>query len=81
MRFSIVLISKNEEKTLPHLFKSIKEFKDKGGEVIVLDTGSSDNTVQVAKDFGCKVEEVGDRFVKTIKNADEKKLRSKFILK
>jgi len=39
MRFSIVLISKNEEKTLPHLFKSIKEFKDKGGEVIVLDTG------------------------------------------
>ncbi|MHA1482503.1 MAG: glycosyltransferase [Candidatus Heimdallarchaeaceae archaeon] len=78
MRFSIVLISKNEEKTLPHLFKSIKEFKDKGGEVIVLDTGSTDSSVQVAKDFGCKVEEVGDRFVKTIKNADE--INKRFIV-
>ncbi|MHA1482132.1 MAG: tetratricopeptide repeat-containing glycosyltransferase [Candidatus Heimdallarchaeaceae archaeon] len=78
MRFSICLISKNEEKTLPHLFKSIKEFKNKGGEVIVLDTGSSDNTVQVAKDFGCKVEEVGNKFVKTIKNADE--INKRFIV-
>ena len=76
--FSIVLISKNEENTLPTLFKSIKEFKDKGGEVIVLDTGSTDNTVKVAKEFGCKVEEVGDRFIKTIKNADE--INKRFII-
>ena len=76
--FSIVLISKNEANTLPTLFKSIKEFKDKGGEVIVLDTGSTDNTVKVAKEFGCKVEEVGDRFIKTIKNADE--INKRFII-
>lgn len=60
--FSIVLIAKNEEKTLPRLFASIKEFKVCGGEIIVVDTGSTDKTVAVALNFGCTVAEAGDQF-------------------
>ena len=71
MNFSIVCIAKNEEKTLPRLIKSLDEFQKRGGEIIVCDTGSTDNTVKIAKKLGCKVTEVGDRFIKTIKNADE----------
>ena len=70
-RFSIALIAKNEEKTLPRLLNSLKEFRDLGGEILLLDTGSTDNTAQVARDFGCKVHEVQDKFVKVITDADE----------
>ena len=77
--FSLVLITKNEEKTLPRLFESLKEFKEKGGETVIVDTGSTDNTVQIAKDFGCIVEEVGDRFVKTIDKELADRLNRTFI--
>lgn len=68
-KWSICLIAKNEEKTLPKLLDSLKEFIKLGGEVILLDTGSTDKTVSVAKKHKVKVEEVGDRFV--IKHSDE----------
>ena len=71
MNFSVVCLAKNEEKTLPRLVNSLKEFQEEGGEICILDTGSTDNTVRLATELGCKVTEVGDRFVKTITNADE----------
>jgi len=60
--WSVVVIARNEEKTLPRLLKSLEEFRARGGETIILDTGSQDKTAQVARDWGCRVEEVGDRF-------------------
>jgi len=78
MNFSVVCIAKNEEKTLPRLVKSLEEFQKRGGEIILCDTGSTDKTVEVAKKLGCKVTEVGDRFVKTITNADE--INKRFIV-
>jgi glycosyltransferase involved in cell wall biosynthesis len=62
INFSIALIARNEEKTLPRLLRSLEEFKKRGGEVVLLDTGSKDKTAKIAKDWGCKVEEVGDKF-------------------
>ena len=56
--FSCAVIARNEEKTLPRLLKSLKGCKD----IVVLDTGSTDSTVKVAKSFGCNVVSVGDRF-------------------
>ena len=50
---SLVLIVKNEEKTLP---KCLDSFKDIVQEMIVVDTGSTDRTVEVAKSFGARVE-------------------------
>jgi glycosyltransferase involved in cell wall biosynthesis len=48
---SACLIVKNEEQMLPRCLSSISE----ADEIIVCDTGSEDNTVQVAEDFGAKV--------------------------
>lgn len=65
-KFTVALIAKNEEKTLPRLLGSLASFKERGGEVILVDTGSTDNTVEVAKRLGCQVTEVGERFIRTI---------------
>lgn len=68
-KFSIALIARNEEKTLPHLLESLASHKERGGEIILVDTGSGDNTAEVARDAGCKVYEVGNKFRRVI---DEK---------
>ena len=54
MKISACIIAKNEEKNLPRLLKSLK---GKFDEVILVDTGSKDRTVEIAKGYGCKVVE------------------------
>jgi glycosyltransferase involved in cell wall biosynthesis len=56
--FSVAILAKNEEKGLPRLFRSLTGVED----IVVLDTGSTDNTVKIAKEAGCNVIEVGDKF-------------------
>ncbi len=46
------LIVKNEEKYLPKCLESLKGMVD---EVVVVDTGSTDRTVEIATEAGCKV--------------------------
>lgn len=53
--FSIAIIAKNEELTLPRLLASCKEFIDAGGDICMVDTGSTDNTINIAKSFGVRV--------------------------
>ncbi len=52
MKLSLCMIVKNEEATLPKCLGSVKDVVD---EIIVLDTGSSDRTPDIAKQFGSKV--------------------------
>ncbi len=78
--FSVVLIARQEEKTLPRLLKSLEEFKSRGGNVLLLDTGSTDNTVRVARDWGCKVTEVGERFITTIDADLANKINARFVI-
>ncbi len=49
--FSVAIITKNEERNLPDCLKSVS-FAD---EIIVVDSGSTDKTVAIARDFGCRV--------------------------
>ena len=56
---SIIIISKDEEKTLPRLLKSIKKQKFKDYEIIVSDAKSKDKTQSIAKKYGCKIVEGG----------------------
>lgn len=80
VNFSICIIAKNETKTLPKLMKSLKEYQSRGGEVILVDTGSTDGTAELARSLGCKVTEVGNRFVNIIHNELAYKINNRFII-
>lgn len=60
---SIIIPTLNEEKYLPRLLNNLQSQAIGEHEIIVSDGGSKDNTVQIAKQSGCKV----------IKNAKGKK--------
>ena len=79
MNFSVVLICRNESKTLPKLMGSLKEFQKQDGEVILVDTGSTDGTPDLARSLGCKVTEVGERFITTIDAELAQKINEKFV--
>ncbi|MGL4730417.1 MAG: tetratricopeptide repeat-containing glycosyltransferase family 2 protein [Clostridium sp.] len=49
---SLCMIVKNEEEFLGRCLKSVEDLVD---EMIIVDTGSEDNTVNIAKDFGADV--------------------------
>jgi glycosyltransferase involved in cell wall biosynthesis/SAM-dependent methyltransferase len=49
---SVCLIVKNEEKVLA---QSLKSVHDTAQQLIVVDTGSSDRTVEIAKEFGAEI--------------------------
>jgi tetratricopeptide (TPR) repeat protein len=46
---SVCMIVKNEETLLPRCLKSVRDLAD---EIIVVDTGSTDRTREIARDFG-----------------------------
>ncbi len=73
--FSIGLIVKNEEKTLPKLYENIKDFINAGGEVVLLDTGSTDNTIDIAKSYGFKTHCAQRSFMETLSEKSIKMLK------
>lgn len=79
MNFSVVLIGKNEEKTIPRLLSSLSQFQKEGGEIVFVDTGSTDKTAETARNLGCKVTEVGDRFRRIIAEEEARAINSRFI--
>lgn len=52
---SVCMIVKNEEKLLGRCLKSVEGIAD---ELVIVDTGSTDSTVEIARSFGAKVIEV-----------------------
>ncbi|MCD6213466.1 MAG: glycosyltransferase family 2 protein [Candidatus Desulfofervidus sp.] len=48
---SVIIITKNEEERLPHCLKSVNFAED----IVVVDAGSQDRTIEIAKSFGCRV--------------------------
>ncbi|MDR2562183.1 MAG: glycosyltransferase [Holophagales bacterium] len=52
MLISLAMIVKNEEETLAHCLESVKPIVE---EMIIVDTGSTDSTIEIAKSFGASV--------------------------
>ena len=56
MNLSVVIITYNEEANIGRTLQSVQPLVADGkGEIIVVDSGSTDRTVEVAKSFGAKV--------------------------
>src|SRR5580692_4366869 len=56
MRLSVVIITFNEEANLGRTLASVQALVADGkGEIIVVDSGSIDRTVEIAKSFGARV--------------------------
>jgi len=68
-KIALSIIAKNEEKTIAQTITSVIPEVD---AVFVLDTGSKDKTVKIARSLGARVDEVGDRFLETVTKEDEK---------
>jgi len=50
--FSFIILTFNEEQHLPRLLNSIKELN---APIFILDSGSTDNTLKIAEEFGAKI--------------------------
>ncbi len=56
MTLSVVIITHNEEANLARTLGSVAVLvRDLGGEIIVLDSGSTDRTLEIARQFGARI--------------------------
>jgi glycosyltransferase involved in cell wall biosynthesis len=56
VKISVVLITLNEEANLPRTLESVQALVGDGkGEIIVVDSGSTDRTLEIARSFGAKI--------------------------
>ena len=56
VNLSVVIITHNEEANLARTLESVKPLVTDGrGEIIIVDSGSTDGTVEIAKNFGARV--------------------------
>jgi glycosyltransferase involved in cell wall biosynthesis len=56
VKISIALITLNEEANLPRTLESVKPLVHDGqGEIIVVDSGSTDRTLDIARSYGAKI--------------------------
>ena len=47
---------------LPRLLFTLEDFVERGGELLLMDTGSSDDTIAIARHYGARIEEVYGQF-------------------
>jgi len=70
IRVSFIVPTLNEEKYLPLCLEAIKKQKISNGEfeIIVIDNGSTDNTIEIAKKYGAKIFKAPGKTVAALRN-------------
>jgi glycosyltransferase involved in cell wall biosynthesis len=78
MKLSVCIIAKNEEKSIRACLESVRGV---AWEIIFVDTGSTDDTIKIAKEFSCKIifDEWADDFSHS-RNVSLRNARGNFIL-
>ena len=51
-KITLSMIVKNEERYLNDCLESVKDIVT---EIVIVDTGSTDSTIKIAKDYGAKI--------------------------
>lgn len=78
-RISVIIPTLNEEKYLPALLETLKPQMKKGDEIIVVDGGSADKTVKLAKANGCRVLELKSRGIGVARTHGAKNARNDIV--
>lgn len=75
IKLSVAIITKNEEARLPDCLKSVS-FAD---DIVIVDSGSTDRTLEIARDFGCRVFVEGWKGYGPQKNSAIEKCRHRWV--
>ncbi len=70
---SVVILTRNSAKSLPQALRNLQSF----GEVLIHDANSEDNTVEIARQFGARVEKQYDTEEKSVRIKDFTEMRMK----
>jgi len=73
-----VVLARNEACGLPRLLYGLEDFVERGGELVVVDTGSTDDTVAIARRRGCRVEAVNERFDAVLRTSQAAEIERRF---
>lgn len=79
MKFSFIIPALDEEEYIGDCINSIKVQSEEVFEIIVVDNGSTDNTVEIARDKGCKVFFEEDRGISLARNKGAKVAKGDYL--
>ena len=80
--FSIVIIARNEEERIARNLSQagIKAFMQDGGDVVIADTGSTDNTMAMAETLGARAVSLGKKHLHTLSKRMAKMINDMFVV-
>jgi len=82
MDFSIIIPAKNEQKYLPHCLQSLSQldYPQEAYEVLLIDNGSTDNTVEIAQQHGAQVFVCPDLTIAGLRNFGASHAQGQFLV-
>lgn len=77
INLTVVIIAKNEEKMIIDCLESVKKLAD---EIIVIDNGSIDQTIEIAEKYGARIFKINGTDFSRLRNEGLKEARGEWIL-